>query len=136
MTEWKPFDWPNGPPPALEPTAQSDLAREIEKWCSSDIMGGTFTDGRDAEISRLKAELAVAREQLSTLDATRRALLMVKVERDQAVSERNMALRAYVSAIEAQVIEIRDADAKRQAESPGAKALNAITVTQDVHRVR
>lgn len=94
--------WINGPPPLAakdwkpEPRHTTTLAREIEKWCSSDVMTGTFTDGRDVEIATLKRELESARYEAGQ---AQKLALMAKVERDLAVSERNMALQALADMI-------------------------------------
>jgi hypothetical protein len=66
----------------------------------------------------------------------RAELLKLRVERDMACSERNMALQALVKMVEARLINSRDAAAKAEVDSPGAQALNAIAVTQKTNRVR
>lgn len=81
----------------------------------------------------LVAKLTSAEKELAS---TRIELLKIKIERDMACSERNMALQALVKMVETRLINSRDAAAKAEMNSPGAQVLNAIAVTQKTNRVR
>ena len=97
--------------------------------------GYDFVDGYVLRTAydEIKAKLASAEYELAQ---SRKLALMAKVERDTAVSERNMALQALVKMVETRLVASREAAAKAEINSPGGRALNAISVTQDVHRVR
>lgn len=81
----------------------------------------------------LKAKLASAEYEL---EQSRKLALMAKVERDTAVSERNMALQALVKMVETRLLASRKAAAEAEAETPGAQMLRAIAVAQKIDRVR
>ncbi len=84
-----------------------------------------------AVYEELKAKLASAEYEL---EQSRKLALMAKVERDTAVSERNMALQALVKMVETRLLASRKAAA--EAETPGAQMLRAIAVAQKIDRVR
>lgn len=84
-----------------------------------------------AAYDELKAKLASAEYEL---EQSRKLALMAKVERDTAVSERNMALQALVKMVETRLLASRKAAAEAEAETPGAQMLRAIATTQKIKR--
>ena len=81
--------------------------------------------------NELHAKLVSAEYEL---EQSRKLALMAKVERDTAISERNMALQALVKMVETRLLASRKAAA--EAETPGAQMLRAIAVDQKTNRVR
>lgn len=87
----------------------------------------------DDAYDAVKAKLALVEVELAQ---ARTELLKIKVERDTAVSERNMALQALVKMVETRLLASRKAAAEAEAETPGAQMLKAISVAQKTDRVR
>lgn len=99
--------------------------REVAKWCAQDaIQPLNLTH----EIADLKKQLDSARYEEQQ---ARKLALMARVERDQAIAERNMVLRAYVALLEMHVKADRAAAAAQEQTPPGALVLAAIGKHQD-----
>lgn len=108
----------------------AERLRSTFKWESSP--DPSVYVGR-AAYEELKAKLASAEYEL---EQSHKLALMAKVERDTAVSERNMALQALVKMVETRLLASRKAAAEAEAKTPGAQMLKAIAVAQKIDRVR
>lgn len=83
--------------------------------------------------NEMHAELTSVKYEL---EQSRKLALMAKVERDTAISERNMVLQALVKMVETRLLASRKVAAEAEAETPGAQMLRAIAVAQKIDRVR